>query len=419
MITPAYAPTATERVLPRLALDFTTGVLDPRVTVTRALNTATRVNSSGVIETVNANLPRFDYDSVTLAPKGLLIEETRTNLCVYSQSGSDGNWAVLGGAKTSTNNTDPFGTNTAILYTADGASSAHYLAWATVVNVSYTSGTSYTTSVFVKAGSLQRVQMTFPSAVAGSGQYANFLLTGAGSVTASNGGTAAIQALKNGWYRISWTVTATASVSVAGGVLYFISSDTDTRAPINTVSGTVYAIGCQTEAGAFATSYIPTTTTSLTRNADVVSMTGANFSSWYNASEGAFAAQFFSFGSSTGAVMQAGIGNNLNERVAWYTTASNFVISNSTGVNQAALGNSSLINVAAKVCGTYKVDSFAAAINGGTVATDNIGTVAAPNALSIGHRNTASPNLFLNGWVQKLNYWPQRFTNAEVQAFSK
>lgn len=47
MITPVYAPTATERVLPRMALDFTTGVLGPRVTLARASNTATRVNSSG------------------------------------------------------------------------------------------------------------------------------------------------------------------------------------------------------------------------------------------------------------------------------------------------------------------------------------------------------------------------------------
>ena len=85
MITPAYAPTATERVLPRMALDFTTGVLDSRVTVARSLNTATRVNSSGLIEIVNANLPRFDYDPVTLAAKGLLIEELRTNLLVYSE----------------------------------------------------------------------------------------------------------------------------------------------------------------------------------------------------------------------------------------------------------------------------------------------------------------------------------------------
>lgn len=56
MITPAYAPTATERVLPRLALDFATGTLDPRVSVARPLNTATRVNSSGFIESINAQL---------------------------------------------------------------------------------------------------------------------------------------------------------------------------------------------------------------------------------------------------------------------------------------------------------------------------------------------------------------------------
>ena len=78
-------------ITPSFALNFTTGVLDSRVTLTRALNTATRVNSSGVIETVNANLPRFDYDPVTLVPKGLLIEEQRTNLGVYSGTGRDGN----------------------------------------------------------------------------------------------------------------------------------------------------------------------------------------------------------------------------------------------------------------------------------------------------------------------------------------
>lgn len=80
MITPAYALTATERVLPRLALDFTTASLDARVTVTRALNTATRTNASGNIEIVNANLPRFDFNPSTLVCNGLLVEEARTNL---------------------------------------------------------------------------------------------------------------------------------------------------------------------------------------------------------------------------------------------------------------------------------------------------------------------------------------------------
>lgn len=84
MITPSFALTATERVLPRMAVDFTTAVTDSRVVTTRANNTATRFNSSGVIEIVNANLPRYDYDPVTLVCLGQLIEEARTNLLLNS-----------------------------------------------------------------------------------------------------------------------------------------------------------------------------------------------------------------------------------------------------------------------------------------------------------------------------------------------
>jgi len=84
MITPSFALTATERVLPRMALDFTTAVLDPRVTFTRSGNTATVTNSSGVIAAINADLPRFDFNPTTLACNGLLIEESRTNLLLNS-----------------------------------------------------------------------------------------------------------------------------------------------------------------------------------------------------------------------------------------------------------------------------------------------------------------------------------------------
>jgi hypothetical protein len=84
MITASFGLTATERVLPRLALDFTTATLDARVTFTRTGDTATVTNSSGVIVGINANLPRFDYDPTTLACKGLLIEDPRTNLLLNS-----------------------------------------------------------------------------------------------------------------------------------------------------------------------------------------------------------------------------------------------------------------------------------------------------------------------------------------------
>ena len=84
MITPSFPLATARRALPNLDLDFTAASLDARVTVTRANNTATVINSSGVIAVVNANLPRFDHDSVALTCKGLLIEASRTNALLNS-----------------------------------------------------------------------------------------------------------------------------------------------------------------------------------------------------------------------------------------------------------------------------------------------------------------------------------------------
>ncbi|NID09373.1 hypothetical protein [Fibrivirga algicola] len=68
---------------PSLNLDFTKGVMPSGMTYTRS-GVATRVNASGILETVLANVPRFDYDPVTLQLKGLLIEEARTNVLLQS-----------------------------------------------------------------------------------------------------------------------------------------------------------------------------------------------------------------------------------------------------------------------------------------------------------------------------------------------
>src|SRR5580765_5882879 len=69
---------------PSLDLNFMVpGVLDPRITFTRA-STATYTDMSGTIQSVAVNAPRWDYDPVTLALRGLLIEEARTNLLLQS-----------------------------------------------------------------------------------------------------------------------------------------------------------------------------------------------------------------------------------------------------------------------------------------------------------------------------------------------
>ena len=68
---------------PSLDLPLTGPTLDPRITFTRA-STATYFDATGTLQTAAANTPRFDYDPVAHAPRGLLIEEARTNLLLNS-----------------------------------------------------------------------------------------------------------------------------------------------------------------------------------------------------------------------------------------------------------------------------------------------------------------------------------------------
>lgn len=69
--------------VPSLDLSFTTGTLDPRITFTRA-SVGTYFDAAGVMQTAAGGAPRFDYDPVTHAARGLLIEEARTNLLLNS-----------------------------------------------------------------------------------------------------------------------------------------------------------------------------------------------------------------------------------------------------------------------------------------------------------------------------------------------
>jgi hypothetical protein len=423
MITPAYSPTATERVLPRMALDFTTGVLDSRVTIARALNTATRVNSSGLVEIVNANLPRFDYDPSTLAAKGLLIEEARTNSLTYSQEFNNVIWLQNNVLVTQNTATAPDGTLTADLVSEVAVPTSHL--W--TQSISYTSGVSYTFSVYMKKGSGATapdwMQLTFGSAAFGASQYANFNLA-TGAVGTVLGGTATIQNAGSGWYRLSFTATATATATTPAALAFINNTNASARLPTYTGATTsdVLVWGAQVEAGAFATSYIPTTTTSLTRNPDLVSMTGTNFSDWFNASEGTFAfegAVYVDQGATTVDFLQASnsVSNAISIDLAMFGAAFPFFsVANTT--TQANLGLGTLtLNTVFKMVGAYKLNSFVGSKDGGTVQTDNSGTI--PSGiiqLGIGNRLSGP---YMNGWARKIAYWPQRLINAETQSFSK
>lgn len=409
--------TATERVLPRLALDFTTGVLDPRVTVTRALNTATRINGSGFIESVNADLPRFDYDPVTLAPKGLLIEEARTNFVLQSNAPV----AQTGVSLTAAAATSPDGTTNAYKFEKTDATTPRYIRDFTSMTVA--ANTTYTVSRFVKYdGSNTTVSLEY-NVVAnwgGVGWVAVFSVASTGvTVSSQTSCTAAVQNFGNGWYRITATFTSGATITTPTNPSFF------TR--ITGASGVaVLGYGAQLETGAFATSYIPTTTTSLTRNADQVTMTGTNFSSWFNASEGTFVATTSVLNlAANRPIMQTSTGGLSNgSQYVYYNPASSRFAYRVYDAGGAAVGAVNYTNAGTPAVNTtycvaigYKTDSFAISANGAAVGLDTTGTVTGTaDTLLIGSDTAIT---YLNGHAKALDFYPLRLLNAETQAFSK
>jgi len=406
MITPAYSPTATERVLPRMALDFTTGVLDSRVTITRALNTATCVNSSGLIEIVNANLPRFDYDPVTLAPKGLLIEEQRANLVLYSQDFANASWAKSSTAVTSDTTTAPDGTTTADTLTSSSSTSG-------VVerNVTFTGDGDKAVSIFLKAGT-STLTYFFIRDTTASVTRGRARVTWAGgipSATADLGGTIqGVDSFGNGWYRVRLLVP---SVVAANTNAFRIQPDPTAG------TNSVITWGAQAENGAFATSYISTLASQVTRNADVVTMTGTNFSDWFNASAGAFVVSADTV-STLGHLFSADSGATAN-RIFSYGIAGGGVVAGITASGTSFYSQtvgSVTSNTPFKTATAYASNSANTATNATIGTTDTTVTLPTVATLRIGG---SAAGAYLNGHVRTLSYYNQRLINAELQAFSK
>lgn len=427
MITPAFNLTATERVLPRLAFDFTTAILDSRITFTRALNTATAVNSLGYVATVNADTARFDYNPVTLACKGLLIEEARTNLLTYSEDYSQAVWTLNAGMTIDATYQSPSNSMTANrIKERTTASATNAIVYASGPTI--TADSTITMSAFIKAvpGEAQRyVRMTVSSNSGTNGFRALFNPnTGANSLAGAAFGTgtftsATTTSYGNGWYRVTITGKVDPAATTLTQVGIFLQNQTVSYGALYTGNGTAGVIlwGMMLEAGAFATSYIPTDATAVTRNADVATMTGANFSDWFNASEGSAVIQAIpSTISGTRPAVEFD-DNTANESIALRSVAADpqlFVVD--SGATQATLDAGTITaNTVYKLGGAWKDSSFAVAINGAAAVSQASGTYPTVTQARLGSDGTN----YLNGWLQNLRYWPQRIVNAEVQAFSK
>jgi len=381
MITPSYGLTATERVLPNMALDFTTATLDPRVTFTRTGNTATVINSSGLVAPINADLPRFDFNPTTLVCKGLLIEEASTNLLTYSENQSNAVWNIntnMGVAASAT--TDPAGGTNAFTLTANANSA---LFGRTLTG---TIGQPYTYSIWIRRKT-------------GTGGVRMFIGDNISQIVTSQ--------VSSTWNRISVSNTPTAVT-----VRAYIQLD---------ISGNEIEIyGAQVEQKAFSTSYIPTVASQVTRNADVATMTGTNLTSWYVANEGTFSATGSTNDGTASKALLSVDDTTLQNRMTMRRANNSFgcigVTLNVTQWNNNTAANSWPNSTTKTATLGYKVNDIGFALAGTDLKTDLIADIPAITILRIG--GEVGGNI-MNGYVQKIFYWPFKLTNSEITAFSK
>jgi hypothetical protein len=416
MITPSFALTATERVLPSMALDFTTASLDSRVTFTRTGNTATVINSSGNVAAINADLPRFDYNPVTLACKGLLIEEARTNLFLYSAEFDNAYWTKTRSSITANATISPEGSLTGDKLVENLDNGTHI-----IVRTETTTNTSANTwSIYAKAGERPSINISVREATTflrSSNATFNLSAGTVGAVSNAGGssGTATIQNAGNGWYRCSLTITL-GGVNTNSQAFFQINNGSASSYQGNGTSG-IFVWGAQLELGGFTTSIIPTEATTVTRNPDVAVMTSTNFSDWYTATTGAAVVW---------AIPQTATGvrpliqfddTTANEIIVLGGNVANPEMSIvDGGVAQAQIDAGTIVaNTAYKLSGAWNTDSCAAAQNGAAAVTDNTATIPTPTQLRIGSDGTN----YASAWVQKVLYYPQRIIDAEVQAISK
>lgn len=420
-----------------------TDTLDPRITFTRA-STGTRINASGVMVSEAINGPRFDYDPVTLQPKGLLIEEQRTNsirnnTMAGAVAGTPGtlptNWLYEGsGLGTLSQQVVGVGVSNGINYVdlrLFGTTSTPGLpiCQESRTAAAATSGQTWVLSTFlaIVGGSLNNISTI---------QIRQTGRTSAGAVSEVLAGSDIKASLTSTLQRFSQSgtyVNATTAFAQPTAANIFFASGV-------TIDITLRIGMPQLELGAFATSPIPTTTAAATRAADVAVMTGANFSNWYSQAQGSVYGEFINLmpGSASASIQNAGLWaaadsslgstfNGYGVRIApsfstaaaiQFTGRSGAVTQNATG---AAIGFPSA-GATYKTAASWDASFMQFALNGqaGTALTNTVAALlSAQNIFHIGSQTVGgSPPYALNGHIRKIAYFPRRLTNAELQGIT-
>jgi hypothetical protein len=413
-------------VIAALNEDFTNGAvsLDPLITFSRA-SSATYFDSAGVLQTAGSGVARAhafqDYNPSTLAPLGFLIEEQRTNLIITSGDLASANWAKLNCTQSAIAAAKGF----PFAFSLQGNAGSSLKILNTAAAISITAGAVYTAWAVVSYDDCRYISFTFDDGATANGVWTAFDLSlgtiSRAAVAYGTGASAAstITAIGGGLYFITITGTAGTVATLARWAISQQSSGTTQFNNFDTTTKYKF-YHAQLELGAFRTSAIHTTGTAATRLADSASITGTNFSQWYNQTEGTFvsktliawnigAADFpsdYQASDGTGSNrMVIGAGNNIG---LYGVTVG--------GVIQVELYPAESENIVKKRAFAYKLNDYGISLNGGAATTDTSATVPTVNKLNIGA--WSNDTVTLNGWVSSLAYFRTRLPNATLASLS-
>ena len=351
--------------------------------------------------------------TVELACKGLLIEESSANLLIKSEEFNDASWlkqltppvSVVANVTTA-----PSGSSTAdILIPSTTASNFHYVSRQALT----LANTSHTATVYAKAGGYNFIELIIGS----TSSYTKFaaayfnLATGqfvsSGNITYT-AASYSIVSVGNGWYRCSLTVVTDANST---GIFTITCGSTSSPTASFAGNGTsgIFLWGAQLEAKAFPTSYIPTTSGTAPRSADLCELTRPAFTSFYNQPAGTIIVDGYSSNGSQPRFTS--FGPTLQRTFELFTTASNLSYYNGTDV---------LIKSAATFPSKFGVamtsNDAQGVFNGVLGGVNTAFSMKNPNSMTIGtYFDYSFP---LNGCIRSIKYYKKRLTNAKLQSLT-
>jgi len=364
------------------------------------------------LQTASAGTPRFDHDPITSESKGLLIEEARTNLATYSVDFSPGHsnnsLQIVGKAVA------PDGTLTASVMQNVTDNGYNYTR---IAGLQLTQNETYTYSVFAKAaGTFATNHIWLLGNTAGDSFNFFDLNNGTSGHRSNSNVTSKIQDVGNGWYRCS--ITFTNSAATGGQEIGVGLAQSNSSPPTSSAGKQVYLWGEQLEVGSFATSFIPTSGSTVTRASDAVELPS---SSWYDYS-GTLFVECNMTGDTTGNY------GNIIQLVEDSGSRWGLIMTNSDNALRPIIYDAPNLTFPSIGTLTYGTDMQLSmtspngtqvinSINGGNVITTTATAFPEPTSLYIG--KTISDNNNFTGTFKKIAYYPQRLPNATLQAMTE